>query len=1108
MQRHFNNFNQPLNVCIACSTMLVMCLTSINARADIEGKLNVDNIFQVYLSTDDNVQGDLLINGNSWPTTYNFSSNITPGQDYYLHIYTQNQSGPSGFLGEFEITSNFHQFNNNDIKLLTDTVNWRVGETSWNNYVVPDAFGSNGVSPWGNRTDVNSEAQWLWLGNNNVSNKALYFSTKIQACSVGALKSSGVRITNGTGTDNAINNTTESLEIFEAWKNAGEPTSGELFTDRKYEIISAGSDIADRIDFGGQNRDFSGTLPYPGIGDKTDQSYNHFLVNATGSISLPAGDYSIFVKTDDGFSLTFDTVTGDDVAFTRISGPSIINSNELRFEKPTANSNTGGSFTLSQDSTFIVSATFFERTGGDYMEISIAEGLQTKFNKNTFEVLKHGALDGKVLFGCSPEVVSAPIVNHYQIIHDGQGLTCDAETITVKACTNNYDGTCSESNEPTDITLKATGTSTVTDVLSFTGSTTASVVYTNAETVVLSLENASIAALNSPVCINGSSTSCNMQFEDAGFRFLDANNTPITSLPNIIAGDTFNLSIQAVENNNGVCEGLFSGNKSVNISQENINPSGISGLTFQINGTDIAKHPNVTSTTLVFGSNSIAPITNAMYQDAGQIKLHGSYNEDGITLTGSTPSFWVSPATLKLEAINGGAALNASSANAAPVHAAGENFEFKVSALNSLGAVTPNYSPGQIQLKLLRMAPALNESVDGALTYAFNNSINSSASAQFQDATLSSFSQGVSSYLNANYSEVGIINVDIQDSNYGVQGHIVNADNINVGRFVPHYFEQTVIDNGGLVNQCGSDFEFYAYSGQRNETNNNIGAITYLNNPIIAVTAYNKQGQITQNYYQDSDGSNNDFMKLDALDFALVSPLLDKVAIGVDSNKLPLQANIQTGTLSQNDLTQLPNIVSLPKGVLHYQLSDGDNYYYNRSANALVAPFNANFDLIISSIIDSDGVIATSVEPVTPSGIEIRFGRMVLENSFGPETHSLAQTARVEHYTENGFATSTDNNCTSVQTSQVTLSEISLSPSLTSVEGLSGRLTKGTFNLIELAPTGQGNQGEIGVTLDTFDWLKYDWDLDGSYDNNPSSKATFGIYSGDSRVLHWRENFE
>jgi MSHA biogenesis protein MshQ len=41
------------------------------------------------------------------------------------------------------------------------------------------------------------------------------------------------------------------------------------------------------------------------------------------------------------------------------------------------------------------------------------------------------------------------------------------------------------------------------------------------------------------------------------------------------------------------------------------------------------------------------------------------------------------------------------------------------------------------------------------------------------------------------------------------------------------------------------------------------------------------------------------------------------------------------------------------------------------------------------------------------------------------------------------------------------------------------------------------------------DYLNIDWDLDGDIDSDdsPSSIATFGIYRGNDRIIHWREVF-
>jgi len=153
---------------------------------------------------------------------------------------------------------------------------------------------------------------------------------------------------------------------------------------------------------------------------------------------------------------------------------------------------------------------------------------------------------------------SSNTIDHYQIIHDGQGLTCEAEEVTIKACTNRYDGTCTLSSEDITLDVTATGPSSrsSTDTVNLVaGIGTANIAYTFADPTTLSLSS---AGANSTVCVNGSSTTCDLVFSNAGFRFLSGALNG-TSIPNQIAGIEFPnaLKIQAVENTNGVCTGLF-----------------------------------------------------------------------------------------------------------------------------------------------------------------------------------------------------------------------------------------------------------------------------------------------------------------------------------------------------------------------------------------------------------------------------------------------------------------------------------------------------------------------------------------------------------------------
>jgi len=916
----------------------------------------------------------------------------------------------------------------------------------------------------------------------------------------GELNAVGIRIGSG-GSNTRINTTTEALAIHAAWLNAGSPASG-LIEGGIYNILASGVSQVDRIDFGGSGHDFSGTLSYPGV--SAGVSGEDFLVHTSGTISLLAGSYTIFVESDDGFSFTMDTLSGDTVVFNKFRGSTSGASNELRFENPTGNSNTGGNFTLDEDSVFEIATIFFERGGGDYLEISISNDIRTDFAPSVYEILRDGALNGKVQLG---ECSASAQVDHYQIIHDGQGLTCDAETITINACTNPYDGSCTLSDALVTLDVMTTGSSSVTDSISFTGTGTASIPYIIAESTILSIQNASIAALNPLVCINGNTTSCNLVFADAGFRFLNGSSGSSEVITNQIAGTSFPLRIEAVQNNNGVCEGLFTGNKNVNLSQENIDPSGIDGLSFSINGNDIAKYTDgVTSTTLNFETVSLATFPTPIYHDAGQIRLHASYDIGGVSLTGSSNAFWVSPAELVISAKSGSTDLNGTSADSLTTFIAGASFDLTITAFNSLGVITPNYSPGQIQLKLERTGPTIN-GADGELTYGSGGFITSTLAAAtptFDNVTLdTTIIAGVLGSSDAYYSEVGLLNLDVQDNNYGNVNIIVSATDINIGRFIPDHFRQTMLDDGafkvGLI--AGTTF---AYSGQKDESTGLIGAISYLTPPVLEITAYNSQNEITQNYIDD-------FAKL--REAKTSSNLLDGVFFDTIStthvNTLEVTGDISTlGDYGDGSAY----------GKITYTLASDHHFTYTRNSLSIVSPFDAALELPIASIQDSDNVQLkpedTNIYFSNPTfssdllnTVEIRFGRLVLENSFGSETSDLAQSMQLEHFNGTDFIVTSDNDYVSFNATKIALENISLDPSLTNVIGGTGNFFSGKTRDIELeAP---GTIGKIGVTYDIYDWLEYDWPTSGTgdqtFDDDPTAEATFGVFRGNDRIISWRE---
>jgi hypothetical protein len=162
-------------------SLLAIGLSAIPVHANtLSAKVNVDNEFDAYISTNDSVTGTLIGGGTSWPTTYTFSTVLNPGQDYYLHIFARDLGAPAGFLGQFSLSTMDHSFVNAGQYLLTQPSAFQVSSTAFGGpYVTPSDLGANGVSPWGNIGNVDSAARWIWHPNTNTGRH--YFSTKITA---------------------------------------------------------------------------------------------------------------------------------------------------------------------------------------------------------------------------------------------------------------------------------------------------------------------------------------------------------------------------------------------------------------------------------------------------------------------------------------------------------------------------------------------------------------------------------------------------------------------------------------------------------------------------------------------------------------------------------------------------------------------------------------------------------------------------------------------------------------------------------------------------------------------------------------------------------------
>ncbi|MBF4237351.1 DUF6701 domain-containing protein, partial [Vibrio anguillarum] len=147
-----------------------------------------------------------------------------------------------------------------------------------------------------------------------------------------------------------------------------------------------------------------------------------------------------------------------------------------------------------------------------------------------------------------------------------------------------------------------------------------------------------------------------------------------------------------------------------------------------------------------------------------------------------------------------------------------------------------------------------------------------------------------------------------------------------------------------------------------------------------------------------------------------------------------------------------------------------------------IVPFNSKLDLTlsVSDLTDLDGACyrETASSPCIDYTItdiddemKLRWGKLVIHDTYGPETSALSQPITSEYFTANGFVTNSFDSCTRLPD----LANFTLTPTdLTLGSGgapevyptlVSQTLALGAANINFTAP-GAGHQGFIDTLLD------------------------------------------
>ncbi|MFM5707260.1 DUF6701 domain-containing protein [Aeromonas veronii] len=683
-------------------------------------------------------------------------------------------------------------------------------------------------------------------------------------------------------------------------------------------------------------------------------------------------------------------------------------------------------------------------------------------------------------------------IDHFQLDHSGQPLTCNPETVTVKACA---DAACTTLiTDPVTATLSLTPTSASNgwiggNTVTFSGGSTTVQLRNNTPTAVtigVSGSTPTTKPFSTTLCKAGAGTpsaaACTLNFADSGFFF---------DVPDTYSNQPQTVTIKAVKKSDvtKLCvPGFASQTKSVKFWSSYITPaSNPYNSQMSVNSSTIgASQGAATPLSLVFDAQGQSTIT-VKYPDAGKVQLDARYDgtgsEAGLVMLGAD-QFVARPVGLCITPPQGGCAAGDSSC---PVFKkAGEAFQVDIKAMAWESAndgdicvgnqTTPNFALSNIALGSTLVAP--NPGINATLGTTAYNHVAAANSAN-------SVSQTV--------SEVGVFRMTATPPANGYFNYTIpSAQSQPVGRFIPADFN---LVSGDIVPACNA----FSYMGQP------FGVM-------LDVLARNTTGVQTRNY-------TGPFAKGEAY----ISVANDKDGKSLSSRLRSLQplpwldgrAALTTGS---SEFVRLSG--TQPDGPyksllfgLYMRDNDGDR--------TLIASPNFN-DAVVGNCSGS-GCNARQIDSVP---MKAYFGRLQAGTAAGLASAPLAIPLQMQYYEAGNWLQNKEDQCT--QLSLANQGFTFLNPSHT-FDAATRELNLGAGRKIKLglgssAPGGDAALAKDGEIL--FHFAKPDisvripykvelakqpssplWlsDPTSANDGNLQGEAIFGSSRGNDRIIYRRE---
>lgn len=642
--------------------------------------------------------------------------------------------------------------------------------------------------------------------------------------------------------------------------------------------------------------------------------------------------------------------------------------------------------------------------------------------------------------------VSGP--HHIRLLHDGEGLTCAPESITVRACAN-ADCTIPYTADSISVTLNSVANATWSSNPVSTNPASGTAIVTLRKTDSTQAPNPVTLGVAAPYagrCFIGASENCNMTFHDAGFVF---------DVPNHVAETSQTVTIRAVKkSDSGVaCVPAFaSTSKPVNFTCAYGNP--VTGtLPLRVSGAALNAANSATTAcdvtgqtlNLAFNAAGAASI-NVLYADVGNMTLNARHSDSGLVMTGNDP-FIAAPASFALAA-------------SAPF-IAGQSFTTRVTGRNASAQTTPNFgreTPAEtVEFKNVTAPPV--SPTNSELVGPTGGQTGMLTAGAFTPAKCSPAVAGVVCDNTLAWSEVGDLTLSavLKSGSYLGSGFSAWGSG-SAGPFRPAYLITELADAAGNATgsqPCGT----FTYSGQPFRLR-----ITAMRPANTLAFGAGDAAAPTRNY---------------------TAAYAKAVTLGRDeaSACTPLTTGFSHFTLSATGFTS--GMATTPP------------------ASNVTAPLPIAFVQAIAApgtvpvcARDSDGVNSHGQIQAT---LNIRNGRLWISNAYGSELLPLPIPLRAEYYDGTRWALNAADNCTSLP--------VPGNGSGLDMHLLSGGSTTASLNSpllagnagFRLSAPGAGHTGYVDITIAAPDYLK------AAGGSNPAARAAFGMRK--TPLIYRRENF-